>query len=214
MEGETKVHGGPLIGYLLTIFRIIFFLFAISILFWALYSFFVFATDAPALHMEFPVLFSIENSLKWQIPQNFEPSNLYLHNSIGSISADFLPKRFLAIYSLISLAANLCALLSIKYVIRILEAVRSGNFLIVDNANRLRKIAIIAIALFLIDKLAITYSAYYFSDKLEFNDLNFTSINMFSFQHLESVFGALFLLIIAEAFRIGAQLKKENDLTI
>lgn len=214
MEKETKSHGGPLIGFLLTFFRVIFFLFAISILFWALHSFFVFATDAPALHMEFPVLFSIDSNLQWQNPQIFESSNLYLHNSIGTISADFLPKGFLAIYSLISLAANLCALFAIKYVIRILEAVQSGSFLVVENATRLRAIAIFGIGLFFIDKVATTYSAYYFSSQLELSNLNFTSMNIFSFQHLESVFGALFLLVIAEAFRIGAQLKKENDLTI
>ena len=54
----------------------------------------------------------------------------------------------------------------------------------------------------------------YLSEKLEYPGLEFASTNLFTFISFQSVFFFLFLWLIAEAFRIGSQLKMENDLTI
>ena len=95
-----------------------------------------------------------------------------------------------------------------------LEAAQTGNFLVTKNAIRMRHMALLFIFVFFIDKLSLLISSSFLTDKLDFPGVHFMSVNYYSFARWEYVFFYLFLLVVAEAFRIGAQLKQENDLTI
>ena len=95
-----------------------------------------------------------------------------------------------------------------------LKNAQEGTFLVAKNAIRLRYIALLNIALLLIDKILIVVSSSYLNDKLEFSGIEFSNINWYFFSSWKYIFLYLFLIIIAEAFRLGAQLKEENDLTI
>lgn len=132
----------------------------------------------------------------------------------GTFRAFGLPLKLFYLGSFGVLLNYICVLLIIYLIIKMLKNAREGSFLITKNAIRLRYIALLNIALILIDKLFILISSAYFSDKLEFPGLEFSTINGYSFSYWKYIFLFLFLLIIAEAFRLGAQLKEENDLTI
>ncbi|WP_089894960.1 DUF2975 domain-containing protein [Kriegella aquimaris] len=213
MNATSKPKSITFINFLANLFRIGFFLLAFSLFIWVIYNIFIFFTDSPTIHMDFPVMFSLTEQGLWNNPDTSELSKFYMQ-SMGMIRAENLPKGFLALYSIITLFANLCILLSMRQVLLILESAKTGAFLIVENAIRLRWIALLGIAIFLLERTGLLISAYFFSDKLQVSGLEFTSVNFFSFFYFETIFYALFLLVIAEAFRIGAELKKEADLTI
>ena len=54
----------------------------------------------------------------------------------------------------------------------------------------------------------------YVGQKVIYEALNFQMVNWLSLKNIDAVFYGLFLIVIAEVFRLGAQLKEENDLTI
>lgn len=209
---SMKTPSSTFITILANLFRIGFFLLAFSLLIWVVYNIFIFLTDSPTTHMDFPVMFSLSEQGIVNLDTN-GPSKFYMQ-AMGIIRADDLPKGFLALYSTVTLFANLSILLAMRQVLLILESARTGTFLIIENAIRLRWIALLGISIFLLERIGLFVSAYFFSDKLQVLGLEFTSVNFFSFFYFETIFYALFLLVIAEAFRIGAQLKKEADLTI
>ena len=95
-----------------------------------------------------------------------------------------------------------------------LKAAKKGGFLIIENAIRLRKIALLGIVMYFFESLATFVASNYLSDKLQFEGLEFTSINSYLFFDIQTVIYSLFLLVISEAFRMGALLKQEVDLTI
>ncbi|WP_339715590.1 DUF2975 domain-containing protein [uncultured Kriegella sp.] len=212
-----KTSGQPkssiFINFLTILFRIGFFLLAFSLLIWVIYNIFIFLTDSPTTHMDFPVMFSLTEQGLFNNPGTNGLSKFYMQ-AMGMIRADDLPKGFLAIYSITTLLANICMLLSMRQVLLILESAKTRTFLIIENAIRLRWIGLLGIAIFLLEKTGTLISASFFTDKLEVSNLGFTSFNLFSFFGIETVFSSLFLLVISEAFRVGAQLKNEADLTI
>lgn len=210
---SMKTPSNTFITILANLFRIGFFLLAFSLLIWVIYNIFIFLTDSPTTHMDFPVMFSLTEQGLFNNPGTNGLSKFYMQ-AMGMIRAEELPKGFLALYSVITLFANLCILLAMRQVLLILESAKTGAFLIVENAIRLRWIALLGIAIFFFERTGLLISAYFFSDKLQVSGLEFTSINFFSFFYFGTIFYAMFLLVIAEAFRIGAQLKNEADLTI
>lgn len=79
------------------------------------------------------------------------------------------------------------------------------------------RIALLSIAACIIESLRIFLSSLYLFDKLEFSGVHFIGSPLRYVPFLikrEYILASLFLLVIAEAFRIGAQLKQENDMTI
>jgi hypothetical protein len=214
MVVKNRIYGGALIQFLLWVFRIGFFIVAIGVILWLIYSIFIFITGGPTRHMNFPVMFSFANEGSLSIPNEGLAAKFYMRGATGAIMSDDIPKGFLAIYSVIALLIKVLFLLSLRLTIRILDSVRLGKFLVTENAIRLRYIGLLGITFFVLDRLGTVVSASYFSDRLEFSGMVFTSFNLFSWVTLNSLFVSLFLLVIAEAFRIGARLKEENDLTI
>ncbi|WP_422079475.1 DUF2975 domain-containing protein [Ulvibacterium sp.] len=214
MVVKNRVYGSALIQFLLWVLRIGFFLFAHGVIIWLIYSIFIFITGGPTRHMDFPVMFSFADEGSLKTLNDGSAAKFYMRGATGAIMSDDVPRGFLAIYSFIALLIKVLFLLSLRLSIRILDSVRIGKFFIVENAIRLRYIGLLGIVFFILDRLGTVISASYFSDRLEFSGMVFTSFNLFSWVTLNSLFISLFLLVIAEAFRIGAQLKAENDLTI
>ena len=97
---------------------------------------------------------------------------------------------------------------------KILKTVITKSFLLIENAVRLRWIALFGVAIFFIDKITGSISTAYLNNYIELPGVKFEIINMLTFINVESVFHSLFLLVIAEIFRLGAKLKEEHDLTI
>lgn len=137
-----------------------------------------------------------------------------LPEATGVIHAFTLPPRIMYLSALTAILIYGCTFLTIYLIIKMLKNARDGNFLISINAIRLRTIALLMIAMFLTDKIYLITSSAYLRDKLEFTGLEFTSLNWYSLINWSYILLYLFLIIIAEAFRLGAQLKEENELTI
>lgn len=132
----------------------------------------------------------------------------------GTFLAFGLPLKYFYIGSIGTILNYACGLLMIYLIIKMLINAQDGTFLISKNAIRLRYIALINIFLLLYNKIYFFVTTSYLIDKLEFPGLEFNNLNWSSFYGWKYIFLYLFLLIIAEAFRLGAQLKEENDLTI
>lgn len=211
MIGEKRFYGITFIKIVLGTFRAIFFMGALSLMIWTVYSVFVFITGSPSTHMAFPVIFELQRE---GIISIGESANFDLLQGKGLIVSDSIPKGFLGIFSILELLMVICVLLIFKLTIRILDSAYLGKFMVVANANRLKNIAFLGMAYFVLENFRTLFSSHYFSDKLESVNVDFTEIHFLSWFSLESLLISLFLLVIAETFRVGALLKKENDLTI
>lgn len=214
MKATNKSYNGALINFLLIVFQIGFLLCGLGIGLYVLYTIIALLSSDSIFPVGLPVVFSLDHSGVFNLPGHHEVFNFNMSQGMGIIGVDHLPKDFVALHSIITVLGVTCVLLSLKLTIAILEAVKQGGFLIIENAIRLRGIALLSISTFFIERLASFASSFYLSDKLHFSGLEFTSINFYSFFNTQSIFYSLFLLVIAEAFRIGALLKQESDLTI
>ncbi|MEZ5041810.1 MAG: DUF2975 domain-containing protein [Saprospiraceae bacterium] len=214
MEAQNKFYGEALIGFLLAVFRTGFLLFSFGIALWVIVSICALLTDIPFLNTEFPVLFSLNKEGVLHNAEGIGVASFSMRQGMGIIATDALPKGFVALYIVIEFLRSLCILWVMRLIIRILEAVQMGGLLILENAIRLRWVALLGMAILFLGGLITIVSSAYLSDKLTFPGLEFSSFSLFFFATFGSVFHYLFLLVIAEAFRIGAILKEEVDLTI
>lgn len=213
MKALNILYGKRLINFLLNILRILFFLYAFSAILMLIFGFFGLVTDFDMTPPEFPVLFSVINEGSFN-DLGGQASNFKLHGGLGYIGMENPPNGIVIFTNIIWLLVMIGMLISMKQTIFILEAAKKGDFLINENAIRLRWIALIGIALFLLEKTYSIFTYVYFSDRLELSGVSFESFNTFAFMNTEFIFYSLFLLVIAEAFRVGSQLKEETELTI
>ncbi len=135
-------------------------------------------------------------------------------HATGTFLAFGLPLKLFYIQSIGTVLKSACVLLMLFLIIKMLKSAQKGILLVVKNAIRLRYIAILCIAILLIDHIVFFASSAYLHNKLEFPGIEFSNLNWYSSGNHKLLFLFLFLLIIAEAFRLGAQSKEENDLTI
>lgn len=217
MKAQNKRYGKSLINFLLIAFRGIFFLGALVLIIGSLISvvsLFTNATASPITNL--PISFSLTGHGSI-LTSNTDMATFAMPYAKGYIITEDLPKTAFILSFIGSLLPMLCTLFIIKYICRILESAKTGQFLIDENAIRLRWIALLSIVVCVIESLRILFSSLYLSDKLEFSGIQFFDSPFRSILFLirwEYILASLFLLVIAEAFRIGAQLKQENDLTI
>ncbi|TMM57972.1 DUF2975 domain-containing protein [Maribacter algarum] len=161
-----------------------------------------------------PIVFSPSNEGILTLPNTDYEYMFHIPAATGTFQAYGLPLKFFYLYSISILVYFACILLITYLIIKMLKNAENGTFLVINNAIRLRYIAILCIVTLLRDKVNIIASSHYLKDKIELPGLEFYDLAPYSFQNWKHIFLYLFLLIIAEAFRIGAQLKEENDLTI
>jgi hypothetical protein len=213
MKPPSSLYRKSLIDILLVALRSAFLIGSISLMLWLLYTTVCFFTDTPMPSSTLPVMFSTADG--GGLSAGDQPE-IYLKMpiAIGWISAENEPKGFVAVCSIFYFLANLCLLLAIRLTIQVLEAAGSGAFFLQANAVRLRGIALTAFGILFFYRLATIISASHFKNKLQFPGLEFNSHYIFYFGDLLYIMGLLFLLVLAEAFRIGAIVKAENDLTI
>jgi len=214
MKKHDNTRGALLAKFLLMTFRGLFILYSIGLVLYILICSISLGTGNQSQYANLPVVFSFTETGNLISPGIKNAATFKLHNATGIISTDSLTTGT-TIFSMVgSVLISICILLIIKLICQILEAAKTNDFLVVKNAIRMRHMALLFIMVFLIDKIKLFVSSSYLADKLEFTGVNFNSVNFYSFANWEYVFFYLFLLVIAEAFRIGAQLKRENDLTI
>lgn len=132
----------------------------------------------------------------------------------GNFRAFGLPLKFFYLDSIGTILNFACGLLMIYLIIKMLKNAQDGILLVSKNAIRLRYIALLNIFLLTYNKIFLFFSTSYLIDKIEFTGLEFHDFSWTSLNGWQYIFLYLFLLIIAEAFRLGAQAKQENDLTI
>ncbi|PCJ93199.1 MAG: hypothetical protein COA50_14280 [Flavobacteriaceae bacterium] len=214
MKAPNMFYGRGLISFLLTVFRIVFFLsvFATSIL--LITNMVSMFTNVPLSPPNFPVLFSLTNEGVFNSSSVIEESSFVFNEGMGYVSIVNPSKGMVVFRVILTMLGAVCMLVSLRQTILILEAVKEARFLIIKNALRLRWIALLGIAMFFFDKLSTLVSYAYFSDKLELSGVAFKKFNYFILLNIEFIFYCLFLLVIAEAFRVGAQLQEETKLTI
>jgi hypothetical protein len=134
--------------------------------------------------------------------------------AMGSIELANVPYNFMVLFCFLALILFISILLSIRLTLKILKTIKDKSFLLMENAIRLRWIALLSIAILFTDKLIAVITSGYLSNHIEYPGVHFSTLNVYTFLNIETVFSSLFLLVIAEVFRIGAKLKEEQDLTI
>jgi len=214
MKAVNKLHNGVLINFLLIVFQAGLFLSVFGLFFNVLLGVLELYTGDSTSPMDFPVMFSMNHAGVINLIDHPGVVNFGMESGIGTIAAENLPKGFVSLYGIIYILGLSCFLLILKLTIDILKAVKKGGFLIIENAIRLRKIALLGIVMYFFESLATFVASNYLSDKLQFEGLEFTSFNSYLFFDIQTVIYSLFLLVISEAFRMGALLKQEVDLTI
>lgn len=215
METKNKLYGEGLITFLLVVFRIFFLLASFTLIIMGIFGLISLFAEVPDSKLSFKVLFSLADEGVLNSAEETGITKISMRGGTGFIVTDALPKGFMLFIKLIELLQFAIYLFFLKLLIQILEAAKNGAFLIIENAIRLRWIAFLCIALYVLGIMTTIISTSYLSDKLEFANLEFINYNLHTFiASKESIFYYLFLLVIAEAFRVGASLKKENDLTI
>ena len=214
MKENSNIRGTALIKFLLITFRSIFLLYSLSLVIHLIIGTISLTTRNQTNETSLPVTFRFTEVGNLVSSETENISNFNLHYARGVINSESLPIRTTIFSMFVYILFSICVLLIIKLICQILEAARSNDFLVVKNAIRMRHMALLFILMFFIDKLYLLISSSYLSDLLEFPGIRFSSNYFYSFAGWEYVFFYLFLLVIAEAFRVGAQLKQENDLTI
>lgn len=161
-----------------------------------------------------PVVFKPSSKGILRLPHTDYEYMFQIPEATGTFQAFGLPLKIFYIQSVGILVYYACILLVIYLIIKMLKNAQDGNFLVIKNAIRLRYIALLLILWLLLDKVTIIASSLYLKGKIELPGLEFHEFTSYTFDNWKHIFLYLFLLIIAEAFRLGAQLKEENDLTI
>lgn len=218
MKKQHKEKDTRLVNILLIIFRGLYFLTVLSLAFIALFAFLAILVGKhpiDSMSFNFPVFFSmIENSGEaiWN-DQTITPFKI--NQTLGIISLSNIPSFLLIVYSLLTMLAVVFGLQAIRLSIQILESVKFKKFFLSENAVRLKWIALLNIGAFLSTRLNYIFTSNYLANKIELTGIYFENLTLnMIFANTDIVIFNLFLLIIAQVFKVGAEMKNEQDLTI
>lgn len=214
MKTRSLTSAKSLITFLLIALRILFLWYILQTALFFTNQIIPAMMDDKNPHISLPIVFKTTDNGHITLAGVEKSDWFTIYSATGIVVTNGLPARVLYLASLGFILSIACSLFMIHLICKMLENARQGNFLVIKNAIRLRHIALLGIALILIDKAFTIISSSYLSDKLAFPGLEFNSFNYYSYAYWKYIFIYIFLIIIAEAFRLGAQLKEENDLTI
>jgi hypothetical protein len=99
-------------------------------------------------------------------------------------------------------------------VIALLNNLLQNKIFLRENALKLRRIALAMIAGWLLMIILSILLTFIFRDSISLADYQFKFYHAGDNKFTSSIFSGLIILFIAEVFRIGTELKEENDLTI
>lgn len=214
MKTQIKSRKQTIINFLLLVFQAGLFLSGATLIFYIIFGAFELLIGGSNFMKDFPVVFSFNENGVILFPEQPSVGKFDMDHAIGKITVENLPKHFIASFGLLRLIQLICVFISMNLTVNILKAAKRGDFFIKENALRLRKIGLLGIILYLLEFSATIFSSHYFSDKLQFSGLEFEAINRYTFFDAQTIFFSLFLLVISEAFRIGAELQEDVDLSI
>ena len=122
-----------------------------------------------------------------------------------------IPTTLIGVFFLINLVVSGLILWVIYVLWKIVQSVKQKNPFIVLNGRRLRIIAFSMIGIELSQGLANLIKMLYLAPRLQFETIIIQSKIYVSF-HV--IVAGLVILVIAEAFRIGVEMKEEQELTV
>ena len=122
-----------------------------------------------------------------------------------------IPTRLIVVFFLLNLVVSGLILWLIYVLWKIVQSVQQKNPFIVLNGRRLRIIAFSMIGIELSQGLANLIKMLYLEPRLQFETIIIQSKIHVSF-HV--IVAGLVILVIAEAFRIGVEMKEEQELTV
>ena len=214
MKKQTIISAKFLINFLLYSFKGLFLWYTFLLVYFFVIQLWPALVHSKRQAVNLPIIYNhIEKGIL-TLPQIDYEYVLHIPPASGSFLVFGLPLKFFYIQSIETVLTYAGGLLMIFLIIKMLKSAKEGTFLVAKNAIRLRYIALLNIALLVIGQISFYVSMSYFSDKLKFPGLEFSNEALRAFNGWKYIFLYLFLLIIAEVFRLGAQLKEENDLTI
>jgi hypothetical protein len=218
MKNKNIKNQNTRVNVLLIIFRGLYFLTIVSIALMVLFLVVMLVSGVyplNALGFNFPVYFDMIQSNGVAMWSDQTTTPVKMTNVMGSIWLSDIPNVLLVVSSFFSILVIGFGIQSIRLSIRILESVKFRKFFLIENAVRLRWIALFNIAAFLFVRMNSIFTSNYLGSRMELVGIEFENINLHMlFGNVDIVIFNLFLLIIAEVFRVGAEMKNEQDLTI
>ena len=218
MNTQQPISGKGLIKFLIFVFRAFYYILWICLALVVVIEFIslrkIFDPVGFPIPIDLTVFFSLKEELgtaTWDVNGN---SDFSINYAMGSIKLSYAPNGFIALFCFMALSIFILSIFLTRLTIKILKTVKDKSFLLIENALRLRWIALLGIAILIVDKTFSFVIANYLSTHIEYSGVKFTGINPYFILNFETVLNSLFLLVIAEVFRIGAKLKEEQDLTI
>ncbi|MFT7034011.1 MAG: hypothetical protein ACJA2S_002520 [Cyclobacteriaceae bacterium] len=214
MEIKKKVQGVNLIKFLLVFFRIIFFISVLATILGIIIKGISLSTNSGPMKTVLPVLFSIAKDSSLLDLGGDGISNLKVTWGLGFVSASALPKSFDLLFFLTKLLSFSCGLLFLRLIISILETVEFGDFLISRNAIRLRWISVLGLVYVFLYSIELAISHIYLKEMVDLPGFNIINVIYYTYISSGWIFICLFILVLAEVFKVGALLKEESELTI
>lgn len=218
MNAQQPIFGKGLIKFLIFVFRAFYYILWFCLVVVVVIEFIslrkIFDPVGFPIPIDFTVFFSLKEELgtaTWDVNGNTDFSINY---AMGNIKLSYAPNGFIALFCFMALSIFILSIFLTRLMIKILKTVKDKSFLLIENALRLRWIALLGIAILIVNKTFSFVIANYLSTHIEYSGVKFTGINPYFILNFETVLNSLFLLVIAEVFRIGAKLKEEQDLTI
>jgi len=161
--------------------------------------------------LDIPIYFSVEVE-ESSLPGSVSYSDVEIENAVGQLQINN-PKSyhivlFLFAISSVKFSFTLYVILLLR---RILFSVREGNPFIFENGRRLKNIAIVTLCYGLFLSLYSSLTNIFISTGISLPSIDV----MYKLEiHWEYIYWGLFTFVLAEVFRIGVNLKQEQDLTI
>jgi len=218
MNARQPITGKGLIKFLIFVFSAFYYILWFCLVLVVVIEFIslrkIFDPSGFPIPIDFTVFFSLNEELgvaNWDVGGN---TNFSINYAMGSVKLSYAPNGFIALFCFMALSIFILSIFLTRLMIKILKTVKDKSFLLIENALRLRWIALLGIAILIVEKTFSFVIANYLSTHIEYSGVKFTGINPYFILNFDTVLNSLFLLVIAEVFRIGAKLKEEQDLTI
>lgn len=209
METKYTNHskGATFTRFFRVIFRIIYFFLWLAIAFnliLMIVSAFTGTREALPGTLEVLATFNAENTGNLQWSKNFD-TEVSMKGGVGLISINQADPWFYFINQVKNVIVLLLVAFSIRHVLKMFNSLKTQSFLIPENALRLRHIGLLNIAAYSTGLVAQIALNSYLEDKITWQGLDFQKITAISFVTFESALWALFLIVIAEIFRLSVK---------
>ena len=161
--------------------------------------------------MDVPVEFQLDEGAYQVESKHLDVSAASITDVSGMLRFTSASRPLMLIYAVFALLYAGVLLFVIRQLRKLFQSLVDGVPFTIENASRIRLIGLIVLAGEVVESFLVFVGQLYIDSRFEITGLTVDpGIDI----DLSTVFAGLVLLVIAEVFRIGTQLKEDQDLTV